>query len=70
MIQFCKHETHGGVCVLSDTYCDMSICPYEELMEFIPARNTAKNNMCRNCYATIDSDNYNFCPYCGKELAE
>ena len=67
MIQFCKHETHGGVCVLSDTYCSTTLCPYKEMMEFFPTK-TDNDKKCRYCYSTIDSINYNFCPYCGQEI--
>lgn len=38
MIEFCTHEKHGGVCDLTDDYCNLVDCPYEKLQEFVPVR--------------------------------
>lgn len=38
MIKFCTHEKHGGVCALTEGYCNLGACQYEELKEFVPVR--------------------------------
>jgi len=34
MSEFCKNERHGGICVKTGTYCNLSACPYEQLEQF------------------------------------
>ena len=38
MAEFCKYERHGGICEKTNSYCNLGVCPYENLMEFVPAR--------------------------------
>ena len=34
MSEFCKNERHGGICVKTSTYCNLGVCPYEQLEQF------------------------------------
>lgn len=34
MSEFCKYERHGGICVKTGTYCNLGVCPYEQLEQF------------------------------------
>lgn len=39
MAKFCKHEKHGGICVLTDTPCNpphIAPCPVAEMTELAP----------------------------------
>lgn len=33
--KFCTHETHGGICERTETFCNPA-CPYEEIKELAP----------------------------------
>lgn len=78
MIEFCTHEKHGGVCDLTDGYCNLGACPYEKLQEFVPVRhgrwdimaNTKTRHMCSSCGWDVPEYGkfYSYCPNCGAHM--
>lgn len=86
MVEYCTHEKHGGVCALTDGYCNLGACQYEELKEFAPVRHgkwmpfhaefAGDIQYCSVCEIGF-SDRTAYCPHCGavmdgwrKEAAE
>lgn len=78
MIEFCTHEKHGGVCALTEGYCNLGACQYEELKEFSPVRhgrwdimaNTKTRRMCSSCGWDVPEYGkfYSYCPNCGAKM--
>lgn len=80
MIEFCTHEKHGGVCALTEGYCNLGACQYEELKEFAPVRNGRRIEdhdylKCLECgvmvkrdFTFFDIGDWNYCPNCGARM--
>lgn len=81
MIEFCTHEKHGCVCALTEGYCNLGACQYEELKEFAPLRHgrwTMSNDRpdtiicscCGNAFDVWKADikRHNYCPNCGARM--
>lgn len=79
MSEFCKYERHGGICVKTGTYCNLGVCPYEQLEQFAQVVHGWWNadETCSLCgeKSTEGLDatkwNYwlpNYCPNCGAKM--
>lgn len=74
MIEFCRNEKHGGVCGLTEGYCNLGACQYEELEEFAPVRHgkwmpfhaefAGDIQYCSVCEIGF-ADRTSYCPHCG-----
>lgn len=74
MVEYCTHEKHGGVCALTDGYCNLGACQYEELKEFAPVRHgkwmpfhaefAGDIQYCSVCEIGF-ADRTSYCPHCG-----
>ena len=79
MAEYCTHEKHGGVCALTDGYCNLGACQYEELKEFAPVRHgkwmpfraefAGDIQYCSVCEIGF-SDRTAYCPHCGAVMDE
>ena len=74
-MMICKHETHGGECQKTGTYCNMSPCPYEELIEVAEIvrckdchYHDAEYGYC--CWWENDVGDNDFCSFAKKDGAE
>lgn len=38
MPKFCIHEQHAGICEKTGSYCNEGVCPYEEMVDYVPVR--------------------------------
>lgn len=80
MAEFCTHEKHGGVCDLTDDYCNLGPCPYEKLQEFAPVRHgrwiedhdylkcPECSVMVKRDFTFFDIGDWNYCPNCGARM--
>lgn len=84
MIEFCTHEKHGGVCDLTDGYCNLGACPYEKLQEFVPVRHGRWQYntdfyvwRCSECgenphkgtgVVVVEENLPAYCPHCGARM--
>lgn len=77
--KFCVHEKHGGGCDLTEGYCNLGVCQYEELKEFAPVvpgrwvpTESPFMNECEDCsvcgYRTVWGHRYNYCPNCNAKM--
>lgn len=57
-MKICKHEMHGGVCKKTETYCNLSACPYEELIE---VTEVVRCKDCKTCLIDNSSRQYHLC---------
>lgn len=71
MAEFCTHEKHGGVCDLTDGYCNLGACHYEKLQEFVPVRHGRWSGVdydkCSVC-GGLELGRTNYCPNCGAKM--
>lgn len=82
MVEYCTHEKHGGVCALTEGYCNLGACQYEELKEFAPVRQGLWAHegprfrggvdwwRCSNCgsLASGVETKFRYCPHCGARM--
>ena len=38
MPKFCIHEQHAGICEKTGSYCNEGVCPYEEMVDYVPVQ--------------------------------
>jgi DNA-directed RNA polymerase subunit RPC12/RpoP len=80
VVEFCTHESHGGGCQKTGSYCNLGACPYEELREYTQVAHgkwerRRSSWYCTNCgrgykiaVGTIAANRHNYCPNCGAKM--
>lgn len=78
--EFCVYEKRGGICEKTGTYCNLGVCPDEDLKKFTAERHGrwervrfgSTDVFCSECnrLETTRDSNYKsrYCPYCGAKM--
>ena len=67
--KYCVHEMHGGICDVTNEYCNLGACKYEALNTFAPVvkcKNCTHNGFNGgNCTVCIEDGDYRPNFFCG-----